>query len=378
MENKAHSPLGASGMKRWMTCAGSYALALKAPWQRPSIYAATGTLAHKIAEDALIVGFEPHLALGDVVTVEGYEITVDQEMVDGVQMYLDTVIARCASPGVHVSHEIQVSLNAWWQEGLRKNSPPPPVDLFGTADTAIVDPAIGTLSIVDFKYGAGMFVAVEDNPQLIYYAAGVALKVAQNAPALYPKLKEIELVVVQPRAQAREKVRVARMDMLDLWRWIDDTLIPAVAAVTDPAAPLVPGQHCHFCPAATFCPALQERRQASARREFLGPLSDEELRLALDDAENIEIWVKHVRDEATRRIEQEHNTALGWALVPTRPTRVWDDEDMLLPLLPNGAVTVKPLSPAQLEKQFPKVWHTVKEHVVSRSGGTKLARVNTP
>ena len=47
-----HSPLGASGMYRWMKCSGS-AQGVIWPGEEASSYAKEGTAAHKLAQDCL-------------------------------------------------------------------------------------------------------------------------------------------------------------------------------------------------------------------------------------------------------------------------------------------------------------------------------------
>ena len=54
--------------------------------------------------------------------------------------------------------EQQLDFSQWVPEG------------FGTGDCVIV--ADGTLSVIDFKYGKGVEVLSENNPQMMLYALG--------------------------------------------------------------------------------------------------------------------------------------------------------------------------------------------------------------
>ena len=64
--------------------------------------------------------------------------------------------------------------------------------MFGTADFVAYSKKRHELSIVDFKYGKGVWVAAEDNTQLKYYALGAALSI--NDP-----VSTISMTICQPR-----------------------------------------------------------------------------------------------------------------------------------------------------------------------------------
>lgn len=264
----AHSRLGASSAKRWMSCPGSFKLHEQAlatgGGGQTSVYAAAGSVAHAVAETALELGEDTDkIAVGQFVWNQGHEIVVDEEMREAIGTYLDAVRERAARGTTFVRHETLVRLEGWWAPGER----PPVVPLFGTADTWMFDPGAGHITVIDFKYGSGVYVAIQDNPQLLYYAAGVLLLVPRNM------VQSVELVVVQPRARGQEPVRSELIDVLDLRVWIDTQLKPAVAAVEDPFAPLVPGTHCRFCAARPTCPARADLANAAARADFADDLS---------------------------------------------------------------------------------------------------------
>lgn len=259
-----HSELGASGAKRWMTCPGSFSAAREAARAAArassSIHAATGTVAHSVAERVLSGELSCAAAAeGEVHVVSGWTIAVDDAMTSAVQVYVSEVQLRTNTWCV-VKHEERVTLDHWWTvRGL----PPPAVELFGTADTWIYNTLTRRLTIVDYKHGAGVYVAVTDNPQLLYYAAGVLAGFAGNM-----KVNDVEIVVVQPRVENQPAVRSEIIDVLDLRLWIDEQLIPAVEAVFQPDAPLVPGAHCRFCAARPTCPARVQEAQSAAKSAF--------------------------------------------------------------------------------------------------------------
>src|SRR5690242_1931335 len=85
-----HSSIGASSMYRWSVCPGSVNLSqgIHAPSSR---YAAEGTCAHSLADVCLSTTMDADVYLGAKRTADGHDFVVDDEMVDGVQLYLDTV-----------------------------------------------------------------------------------------------------------------------------------------------------------------------------------------------------------------------------------------------------------------------------------------------
>src|SRR5882724_11587802 len=100
-----HSNLGGSGAERWMNCPGSNVLlqTLDLPESDESEFAAEGTAAHEVAAPCLRAGIDTW----EIVGTKFYGHIVDQEMADGVQMYLDKVRdlrAEHSAQGVAVIH----------------------------------------------------------------------------------------------------------------------------------------------------------------------------------------------------------------------------------------------------------------------------------
>lgn len=315
-EGKAHSHIGASGMYRWSVCPRSVKLSEGMP-NRTSAAAAEGTVAHMIAEKALqdpVIRNGAQAMLGTVFKCEGHEITVDQEMVDGVQMYVDEVLSGPKTAVRHVEHRFDLS-------SLYPG-------LFGTADHVKWFSKDRLLTVTDFKYGAGIRVdVVEDgkpNPQLCYYALGALLTLR------YPA-REIEMVIVQPRHEHPDgPIRRHRMSVVEMLDFQTD-LVEFATATQNDNAPIKAGEHCRFCLAAPKCPELTAQANRAAAGAFTVPPQDsrtaydpDKLAEAIRLADVVEGWAKSVREFAYAEAEAGRIVP-GFKLVAKQARRAWKD-----------------------------------------------------
>lgn len=285
----AHSPLGASSAHRWMNCPGSVALCVGIE-DKGSFAAAEGTVAHSIGENALRPG--PKLGVLDhVATCDGHAITVTQEMLDAVKVYVEYVQDR--------AHVKERKL----EQRLDLSSVHP--DCFGTADCILWKPKRSELEVIDYKHGAGVAVEVLNNKQLKFYALGALLTCG------YPA-KIVTVTIVQPRCPHPDgPIRSQTFEAIDLLDFAAD-LKEAAAATEQPDAPLHAGDWCRWCPAAGVCPEQRKQAQALARIEFSAPaaqppapgsLTAVELAQVLDKAPIVEAWIKAVREHAYTQAE---------------------------------------------------------------------------
>ena len=157
MASKQHAILSASGADRWIHCPPSARLC-ETYEDKGSDYAAEGTDAHALAEFKLKKALE--LPADD--PTDGLS-WYSEEMDDCTSGYAEFVLEQveaakkaCADPVVLI--EQRVDFSRWVEQG------------FGTADCVII--ADGTLRVIDFKYGLGVLVSAEENPQMQCYALG--------------------------------------------------------------------------------------------------------------------------------------------------------------------------------------------------------------
>ena len=149
-----HAVLSASSSHRWLACPPSALLCAKEK-DKPSEFAMQGTDAHTLCEHKL------KTALGQQSKDPVEDLTFfDEEMADCTDMYAQYVMEqlsaakeRCNDPIVLIEQHLDFS--QWVPDG------------FGTGDCVIV--ADETLTVIDFKYGVGILVDAENNPQMMCY-----------------------------------------------------------------------------------------------------------------------------------------------------------------------------------------------------------------
>lgn len=326
---RAHAKLSPSSAKRWFSCPGSIRLSADTS-DKSSVYADEGTAAHTLAEKCLRGGWDATDFLGGHVNiktgqVERYEaegdgiFTIDEEMVDAVDLYISTV-RSLKIKGDEFEYEAKLDLRHI--PGME----------FGTGDFVRYRENTKELVIVDFKYGRGVPVDVEENEQLFTYAVGTARRFHNRG------LAKVLLMVVQPRCpHPAGPVRMKMYDALDLVEF-RFRLVDAAEATMADDAPLVPGEWCRFCPAAPTCEALRGHSLAVAEMEFadepptVGDLDAEQLSAILAKASVVEGWIKRVQERA-HQMAIDGNPPPGFKLVHSTSHRKWKDEDEIATLL---------------------------------------------
>jgi hypothetical protein len=356
---KSHSRIGASGMYRWAECPGSVKLSagITAP---SSYYAAEGTVAHDLAEACLTSKVPADKYLGTVRVHDGHEIAITEEMCDAVDDYCRIIRgAMVEGDELYVEHKFDLS-------SLHPG-------LFGTADAVVWGAKDRTLHVFDFKYGAGVMVDVNDNPQLRYYGLGALITL--KLPAT-----KVVLHIIQPRVG--EPHRFQEIDAIDMLDFKVD-LIQFAKATEDPHAALKSGEHCKFCPAAGVCPLLHEQALAAAKTVFspAAPYDPAQLADALRLAPVLKAWASSVTEFAYAEAEQGRCPP-GYKLVAKRANRKWRDEQAAIQALRKAGLGEPELygepslkSPAAIEKHLGKKEFVAVagDLVVSESSGHTFA-----
>lgn len=313
---KLHAKCSASKAERWMHCPGSIALEDQCRPENPSEYAAEGTLAHELAElkvRAFLMDENDPLHL-EPEEYEGIHADIRHrplysgEMEEATDFYVERIHeAMNAADEPEVLVEQAFRLDNWIPDG------------FGTSDAVILTD--NTIEVFDLKYGAGVKVEAQGNPQLRLYGLGAA--------ALFGDLYDIELVrmtIIQPRL---DHVSSEIVPLADLLRWAETEVAPKAKAAMDGTGEIEAGDWCRWCPAKEVCRVRAEKQLELARRDFAFEepplLSDEEIGEVLQRAAGLAKWAKEVEEYALQEAKNGHKFA-GWKLVEGRSVRKYTDD----------------------------------------------------
>ena len=225
MPPSKHAVLSASGAHRWLHCNPSARLELEFA-DRETEAAAEGTAAHALAEHKL----KKALKIRSRKPVSPYDCDEMDAHTDGyvefVLEQLEEAKTLCADPLILIEQRLDFSCYV--------------PDGFGTGDCLIV--ADKLLHIIDFKYGQGVLVDAEENPQMMLYALG-ALRQFDH---LYD-ITQVAMSIYQPR---RENVSTWTITVEQLMDWAEHTLKPKAEMAYQGEGDYVPGPWCTFCKAA--------------------------------------------------------------------------------------------------------------------------------
>jgi hypothetical protein len=231
-----------------------------------SIYAKTGTAAHKVNELCLLNDLPAAHYLGTSIEVEGTTIEVDEKMVEGCQLFLDTIEADRPEGPCEEYTEQWMDCSWIYKPDYDFLGPVPEgftTEMGGTADYRI-SIFCGLLRVYDYKNGEGDIVEIVHNTQFLGYILG------SLGPDNLDQIEKIEAILVQPHGFHPDgPVRRWQTTPEEVYAWMDETLIPGVKATEDPDAPLLPGPWCRFCNGGADCPAIRNKSYIAAREAFV-------------------------------------------------------------------------------------------------------------
>ena len=302
MPPQKHALLSASSAHRWLHCPPSAKLTAGVT-ETPSEAALQGTAAHALAEHKLRRALKQQSKR----PVSKYE---DDEMNTHTDDYVSYVLeqyeqAKQATPGAVIYIEQHLDFSHLVPGG------------FGTGDCLIV--ADGTLHVIDLKYGLGVLVEAEWNPQMMLYALG-ALTLFD---ALYD-IEQVALTIFQPR---RENVSTWTISVTELNKWAEHTLKPAAELAAKGDGEFCAGTWCQFCRIASTCRARAEANLKLAKFEFAPPaeLSADEVAEVLAQIPELTRWASDVQDYALSQALSGERYE-GFKLVAGRSIRKYTDE----------------------------------------------------
>src|SRR5688572_4731642 len=106
----AHAKLAPSASHRWINCPGSIRMSA-GEGSSETEYAAEGTCAHEIAAECLRFGRDALDYEGTEHKVGKFEFVVDEEMIEGVQLYVDHVRSLIESAKGEVEFDYEQPLD---------------------------------------------------------------------------------------------------------------------------------------------------------------------------------------------------------------------------------------------------------------------------
>ena len=298
-----HAVLSASGSHRWLNCTPSARLELEFE-NTGSEAAKEGTAAHALCEHKL----KRALHMRSRRPVSDYD---SDEMEECTDAYVDFVMEQyeaakqvCEDPVILIEQRLDFSCYV--------------PDGFGTGDCLIISD--DRLHIIDFKYGMGVLVEAEGNPQMKLYALG-ALAVYD---ALYD-IREVSMTIFQPR---RENVSTWTIPVEDLKAWAENELKPRAKMAYDGEGEYLPGEWCTFCRAAVRCRARAEEKLKLAQTEFRMPplLTDAEIEEILAVLPDLTKWANEITAYALDAALNHGKEWNGFKVVEGRSVRKYRDE----------------------------------------------------
>ncbi len=370
----AHALLSASGSKRWMMCTPSAKLEATLPEQKkpPGAFdfSAEGTLAHSLAEIKLRlhynqIGHDEYEREFELIKThpiyKGYSDTEREAFEAHVDSYVTYVRSQIGEGDLPL-FEQRVDFSDWIPDG------------FGTADVVILSKS--AIRVIDLKFGKGIPVHAQDNPQLRLYALGAYSKFKEE----YPDLREVSYTIHQPRLDSISTDGTSIAKLVD---WANYFVKPKAKKAWSGAGEFLPGEWCGFCRAKAQCRARSDYNTELARQEFKEPalLTEEEVSEVLIKAQNLKTWCNDVEEFALNRAVDSNIIPIGFKLGTTVTHRKITDQALAAAVLINHGMSKEQIfeppkmkSISVLEKMDKSIVPKLGSLVARPEGSPKLVR----
>lgn len=304
MPPEVHSVLGASAADRWMNCTPSAQLTAGME-DETTTFAAEGTAAHALCEWKVRKALKMRAGrrpTSDYWTDEMEEFTDDYR--EFIMDLVGQAKLTCKDPVTLIEQHLDFSCYV--------------PDGFGTGDFLLV--ADRELNVVDFKYGRGVAVYADHNPQMMLYALG-----ALNLFDCLYDIEQVTMTIFQPRLSS---ISTWTISAEELYKWAEEVLKPKAELAAKGEGEFISGSWCRFCKARNTCRARAESFLELAKMEFQPPalLSDEEVAEVMEKADELSKWASDVMAYAQAEAIENGKHWNGYKLVEGRSTRRFIDE----------------------------------------------------
>ena len=250
-------------------------------------------------------------------------------------------------------------------------------DGFGTADVVILSKH--SIRVIDLKFGKGIPVFAQDNPQLRLYALGAYSKFKEE----WPDVREVSYTIHQPRLDSISTDGTSISKLVD---WANYYVKPKAKKAWSGAGEFLPGEWCQFCRAKAQCRARSDFNTELARQEFKAPplLTEEEVSEVLVKAQGLKTWCNDVEEFALNRAVTCNIIPPGYKLSTTKTHRKISDSALAAVVLVERGMDsqiiwepAKLKSIATLEKLGPKgqVAAWLGDLILRPDGEPKLVKV---
>lgn len=352
---RAHALLSASSAHRWLACPPS-AVAAEAYQEQDTEFTREGTLAHEVAE---------HIARGGQLVPEA-DSGITQEMIDCAVGYRDYIQELTKNDAI-VLLEQRVDFSPWVPDG------------FGTCDCILIQD--DTLTIIDYKYGVGVAVSAEGNPQMKLYALG-----ALNDYGIALDVSKVEMHIYQPRIN---NISVDTLPVDELLTWADKTVKPIAQKAIKGKGTYNAGSWCKFCPHAGRCRTLTktctEYVETHSLRAAVPVLAPHEVAGVLQMEPLVSLWLKRVKTQALTTM-LDGGEIPGYKVVEGKQgNRKWADELQVAEALQSAGykqedyTETKLLSPAAMDKALgkKKIAELLDDSLIVRAPGSPTIALAT-
>lgn len=300
-----HARLSPSSSERWLNCPPSVMLGADIQ-EEISEYAAEGTAAHSLCE------YKVQRMLGHAAQDPRPSLLYhDEEMEecsDDYTAFISETIEEIRSKGHEpaVFTEIRLDMSRFAPE------------CFGTSDTIIITDNF--LSVIDFKYGKGVEVSADHNPQMMLYALGAV----EMFGHIYD-IRDISMTIFQPRLS---NISTWNTTADELLLWAEDYLKPRAELAFHGDGEQSAGDWCRFCKVRAVCRKRAEENMRLAAYDFREPplLDNDEIADILSKAEELASWVSDVKGYALSALIRGKKID-GYKLVEGRSIRKYMDEE---------------------------------------------------
>ena len=258
-DHEYHAVISPSGSHKWLVCAGSIAMESLIENQS-SEFADEGTAAHTVASLCLEAEIQADTYIGQKLTVGQRTFKVDDGMAGYVQTYIDQIRGYVEEYKLRGAVEVEMYVEQQVPIGHITGEK----DARGTSDAIIIavwEDGSATIVVSDLKYGRGIEVEADDNPQLKLYALGAVEKFG-----LLYDFKDVRLTIHQPRIKTAPSEWECSIDHLMAFSKFASQKADHALTVLNQEMPgawthhLVAGDHCKkaFCRARGNCMKLDQ------------------------------------------------------------------------------------------------------------------------